>query len=286
MKNDSLVPVTITVANNGFQPIGSVDVTMNGETTSHGVLIMPQEKTELTAYYPVTDGFDGTIDYDVTANFISGNSNALRIRRRGAMSKAPRRTVSQSGTQVDVRQVDMALKVLSKKTDTDGMTTIVAEVNNASLLPLASGMKVKVGLYNSPVVDENVVSYAETTVSAADLYDAAAEQKNKVKIVTLTVPEQEYDQVLYLSTTPMQGSEPVKDVRPSNNIQPVRLVGKSIATSINQLPPADQEQATDLEPSGGNTLYYDPSGIRKSNQTKGVTIVVKDGKGRKVYQGK
>ena len=287
VKNDSLVPVTITVANNGFQPIGSVDVTMNGETTSHGVLIMPQEKTELTAYYPVTDGFDGTIDYDVTANFISGNSNALRIRRRGAASKAPRRTVSQSGTQVDVRQVDMALKVLSKKTDTDGMTTIVAEVNNASLLPLASGMKVKVGLYNSPVVDENVVSYAETTVSAADLYDAAAEQKNKVKIVTLTVPEQEYDQVLYLSTTPMQGSEPVKDVRPSNNVLPVKVAGKSIATSINQLPPADQEQATGQEePTGGNTLYYDPSGIRKSNQTKGVTIVVKDGKGRKVYQGK
>ena len=52
----------------------------------------------------------------MTANFISGNSNALRIRRRGAASKAPHR-IQQSGTQVDVRQVDMALKVLSKKTD-------------------------------------------------------------------------------------------------------------------------------------------------------------------------
>ena len=233
VKNDSLVPVTITVANNGFQPIGSVDVTMNGETTSHGVLIMPQEKTELTAYYPVTDSFDGTIDYDVTANFISGNSNALKIRRRGAASKAPRRVVSQSGTQMDVRQVDMALKVLSKKTDADGVTTIVAEVNNASLLPLADDMSVKVGLYNSPVVDENAVSFAEVTVNAADLYDASAEQKNKVKIVTLTTQQPDLDQMLYLSTTPVQNGEMVKDVRPLNNVLPVRLVGKYLLGDAN-----------------------------------------------------
>jgi hypothetical protein len=226
VKNDSLVPFTITVANNGFQPIGSIDVTMNGETTSHDVLIMPQEKGELTAYYPVDDNFDGTIDYDLSANFIAGNSNALRIKRRGAMSKAPRRVVSQSGTQLDVRQVDMALKILSKKTDANGVTTIVAEVNNASLLPLASNMKVKVGLYNSPVVDENATSFAEVTVKASDLYDASAEQKNKVKIVTLTVTQPDVSKVLYLRTTPMQDGVVVKDVRPSNNVLPVSLVGK------------------------------------------------------------
>ena len=227
VKSDSLVPITITIANNGFQPIGSVDVTMNGETTSHGVLIMPQEKTELTVYYPVGDSFDGTISYDLTANFISGNSNALRSRRKAVMSKAPRRTVSQSGTQMDVRQVDMALKVLSRQTDaTTGVTTIVAEVNNASLLPLADDMSVKVGLYNSPVVDKNAVSYTEVTVNSADLYDASAEQKNKVKIVTLTVQQPDFDQVLYLRTTPMNGTEELKDVRPSNNVVPVRLMGK------------------------------------------------------------
>ena len=287
VNNDQQVPVTITVVNNGFEPIESIDVTMGSETSTRNVTLMPQESTELEMNYTVDDNFNGTIDYDVTAHFIAGNSNALKIKRKGALSKAPRRAISQTGTQLNVRQVDMALKILSKKTDATGTTTIVAEVNNASLLPLAPDMSVKVGLYSSPVVDENVVSYAETTVSAADLYDASAEQKNKVKIVTLTVPEQEYDQVLYLNTTPMQGSEPVKDVRPSNNVLPVKVAGKSIATSINQLPPADQEQATGQEePTGGNTLYYDPSGIRKSNQTKGVTIVVKDGKGRKVYQGK
>ena len=223
VKNDSLVPFTITVANNGFQPIGSVDVTMNGETTSHSVLIMPQEKSELTVYYPVDDNFDGTIDYDLSANFIAGNSNALKVRRNRAASKAPRRVVSQNGTQLNVRQVDMALKVLSKKSD-DNKTTIVAEVNNASLLPLADGMTVKVGLYNSPVVDENATSYAEATVKASDLYDADAKQ-NKVKIVTLTLNRPEFNQVLYLHTTPMQGSERVKDVRPANNVLPVSIVG-------------------------------------------------------------
>ena len=223
VKNDSLVPFTITVANNGFQPIGSVDVTMNGESTSHDVLIMPQEKSELTVYYPVDDNFDGTIDYDLSANFIAGNSNALKVRRNRAASKAPRRVVSQNGTQLNVRQVDMALKVLSKKSD-DNKTTIVAEVNNASLLPLADGMTVKVGLYNSPVVDENATSYAEATVKASDLYDADAKQ-NKVKIVTLTLNRPEFNQVLYLHTTPMQGSERVKDVRPANNVLPVSVVG-------------------------------------------------------------
>ena len=223
VKNDSLVPFTITIANNGFQPIGSVDVTMNGETTSHNVLIMPQEKSELTVYYPVDDNFDGTIDYDLSANFIAGNSNALKVRRNRAVSKAPRRVVSQNGTQLNVRQVDMALKVLSKKSD-DNKTTIVAEVNNASLLPLADGMTVKVGLYNSPVVDENATSYAEATVKASDLYDADAKQ-NKVKIVTLTLNRPEFNQVLYLHTTPMQGSERVKDVRPANNVLPVSVVG-------------------------------------------------------------
>ena len=223
VKNDSLVPITITVANNGFQPIGSVDVTMNGETTSHNVLIMPQEKSELTVYYPVDDNFDGTIDYDLSANFIAGNSNALKVRRNRAASKAPRRVVSQNGTQLNVRQVDMVLKVLSKKSD-DNKTTIVAEVNNASLLPLADGMTVKVGLYNSPVVDENATSYAEATVKASDLYDADAKQ-NKVKIVTLTLNRPEFNQVLYLHTTPMQGSERIKDVRPANNVLPVSIVG-------------------------------------------------------------
>ena len=226
VKNDTLVPITITVANNGFQPIGSIDVTMNGVTKSHGVLVMPQETTELIAYYQVDDDFDGTVDYDLSANFIPGNSNALKMKRRGANYKAPRCVVSRSDTQLDVRQVDMVLKILSKKTDANGVTTIVAEVNNASLLPLASNMKVKVGLYNSPVVDENAVSFAEVTVKASDLYDASAEQKNKVKIVTLTVTQPDVSKVLYLRTTPMQDGVVVKDVRPSNNVLPVSLMGK------------------------------------------------------------
>ena len=244
VKNDSLVPIVITMANNGFQPIGSVDVTMNGETTSHGVLIMPQEKTELTVYCPVGDGFDGTISYNLTANFISGNSNALRSRRKAVMSKAPRRTVSQGGTQMDVRQVDMALRVVSRKTDAEGVTTVVAEVNNASLLPLADDMSVKVGLYNSPVADENAVVVAETTVGAADLYDASAEQKNKVKVVTLTAPQPDLSQVLYLRTTPMQGAETLKDVRPSNNVLPVMLVGKYLKGDVNRDGRVDLEDAT------------------------------------------
>ena len=224
VNSESQVPVTVTVANNGFEPINSIDVTLNGETTTHEVMVMPQEKTELTAYCLVDDNFDGTIDYDVTANFTAGNSNALKSRRRRVMSAAPRRVIKQEGTQLDVRQVDMALKVLSKKTEGE-TTTVVAEVNNASLLPLDGDVNVKVGLYDTPIVDEKSVCIASTSVNASDLYDAS-EKQNKVKIVNLSAPIGDIPRTLYLRTTPMKGSEEVKDVRPANNVVPVSQTGK------------------------------------------------------------
>jgi hypothetical protein len=224
------VPVTITVANNGYEPINSIDVTMGGETTTYEVLVMPQEKTNLTVNYSVDDSFNGTIDYDVTANFTPGNSNSLKMRR--ASAARPHR-ISQNGSQTNVRQVDIALKMLSKKTDADGKTTIVAEVNNASLLPLADDMSVKVGLYDTPILDENSVCSAFVTVNADDLYDATAEQKNKVKIVSLTVNQPEIDQRLFLRTTPMQGTKVLTDVRPANNVLPVKLAGQYLLGDAN-----------------------------------------------------
>ena len=227
--NENQVPVTITVVNNGFEPIGSIDVTMGGETYTRNVSLMPQESTELEMFCPITDSFNGTIDYDVAANFIPSNSNSLKVRR--AAAARPHR-VQQSGTQADVRQVDMGLKVLSKKTDSEGKTTIVAEVNNASLLPLADDVTVKVGLYDSPLATEKFAGTTEVTVSAADLYDATAKQ-NKVKIVTLTAAQPDIDQVLFLRTTPMRNGQVVNDVRPSNNVLPVRLTGKLLLGDIN-----------------------------------------------------
>ena len=224
VNSESQVPVTITVANNGFEPINSIDVTLNGETTTHEVMVMPQEKTELTAYCLVDDNFDGTIDYNVEATFTTGNSNALKSRRRRVMSAAPRRVIKQEGTQLDVRQVDMALKVLSKKTEGE-TTTVVAEVNNASLLPLDGDVEVKVGLYDTPIVDEKSDCIASMTVDASDLYDADAKQ-NKVKIINLSAPIGDIPRTLYLRTTPMKGSEEVKDVRPANNVVPVSQTGK------------------------------------------------------------
>ena len=230
VSNEQQVPVTITVVNNGFEPIDRIDVTMDGNTTSHDVKLMPMETTDLQVLYRVSDGFDGTISYDVTANFTPANSNALKARRK-PLAARPRR-IQQSGTQFNVRQIDMALKVLSKKTDaTTGVTTIVAEVNNASLLPLAPDMTVKAGLYATPLATEAVGSVV--TLSAADLYDASAEQKNKVKIVTLTAQQPDFDQVLYLRTTPMLDDETLKDVHPANNVLAVRLPGKFLLGDVN-----------------------------------------------------
>ena len=229
VNDNDRIPVKLTVVNNGIDPIIDLVVKINEKTTQRRVSLMPQQSTELMVEFPVPDDFDGTIDYDVTAFFATANSNALKSRRLGAAAR-PRR-VSQSGTQVDVRQVDMALKMLSKRT-VGGVTTIVAEVNNASMLPLADDVSVKVGLYDSPLAAEKAKGTTEVTVSTTDLYDADNKQ-NKVKIVTLTAQAPDFDKVLFLRTTPMQGTEVLTDTKPSNNVVPVSLKGKYLLGDIN-----------------------------------------------------
>ena len=223
------IPVTVKVVNNGYEPISRIDLTLGGQLSQHLVSLMPQQATELTAYYDVPEDFDGTIDYEVAANFTINNGGGLRSRRNTVQARPHR--IAQNGTQTDIRQMDMALKVISKRTVGE-VTTIVAEVNNASLLPLANDLTVKVGLYDSPLATEKAAGTTEVTVTAADLYDATGKQ-NKVKIVSLTAEKPDFDQVLYLRTTPMQGGEVVADVHPTNNVLPVRLTGKLLKGDVN-----------------------------------------------------
>ena len=96
---------------------------------------------------------------------------------------------------------------------------------SSTLAAILQSAGLKVGLYTSPLVDDNSVSIAETILNARDLYDATAKE-NKVKIVTLTVNQPEVSEVYYLCTTPMENGVAQKDVRPANNVLPVSLVGK------------------------------------------------------------
>ena len=226
--DNQLIPVTITVANNGFEPIERIDVTMGGDNYRFYTSLMPQETTDVTVDYPVPDDFDGTISYDVAATFTIANSNSLKVRRKAAAR--PRR-IQQSGTQADIRQVDMAAKIVSKRVEND-QVTVIAEVNNASLLPLSSDVSVKVGLYPSPLATEKVAGTTEVTVSNGDLYDATANE-NKVKLVTLTGNAPDFGQTLYLRTTPMKNGKALTDVRPSNNILPVNIAGRYILGDVN-----------------------------------------------------
>lgn len=223
VKDNENVPLTITVKNMGYEVIDKIEVTMGGETTTYDVRVLPMEKTELKAVYTVADDFNGTIDYEVVAYFAPGNTNALKARGKRVAGRAHR--VPQSGSTVDVRQVDLALNLLSATDDGNGLNTIVAEVNNISLLPMASNMTVKVGLYKTPLVDENAVSIAEVTLTAADLYDASTKE-NKNKIISLTFDQPDFDQTLYLCTVPMVGSDVVKDVRPLNNVVAIDFAGQ------------------------------------------------------------
>ena len=225
--DEKFVPVTITVANNGFSPISNVEVVLGDSTYNHAVTLLPRQTMEFTDRYPVTEDFNGTIDYQVTADFAPANSNSLKLRRRAA---ARPHLIKRNGTEMDVRQVDMALKMLSRSVDADGKTTVVAEVNNASLLPLSEGVSCKVGLYASPLATEPVGQ--EVTVSYSDLYDAST-GKNKTKIVTLTAEKPNTSRTLYLRTTPVENDEVLTDVRPSNNVLPVALVGRYMRGDVN-----------------------------------------------------
>ena len=225
--DEKFVPVTITVANNGFSPISNVEVVLGDSTYNHAVTLLPRQTMEFTDRYPVTEDFNGTIDYQVTADFAPANSNSLKLRRRAAAR--PHR-IKRNGTEMDVRQVDMALKMLSRSVDADGKTTVVAEVNNASLLPLSEGVSCKVGLYASPLATEPVGQ--EVTVSYGDLYDAST-AKNKTKIVTLTADKPNTSRTLYLRTMPVENDEVLTDVRPSNNVLPVALVGRYMRGDVN-----------------------------------------------------
>ena len=222
------VPVTITMANNGYTPISQVTVEMDDNTYTYEMKMMPRESKQLTVNYPVTDDFNGTINYSVTAQYLQPNSNSLKLRRRAA--SRPLR-IKRSGTEGNIRQVDMAAKILNKSVDANNVTTIVAEVNNASLLPLSEGMTCKVGLYASPLSTEPVGE--AVTVDYADLYDAT-NKVNKTKIVTLTAEQPSVDCTLYLRTTPMEDDEVVNDVRPSNNVLPVSLVGRNMPGDVNR----------------------------------------------------
>ena len=228
--DNTQIPVKVTVVNNAVDPIYGIDITMGDSITHHMVTLLPKQSTEITVPYTVPDNFDGTIPYDVTASFGMSSDDDLRSRRMGAAARPQR--VKQSGTQMNVRQVDMALKVLSKRTVGE-VTTVVAEVNNASMLPLAKNVSVKVGLYDSPLATEIVPGTTEVTVTAADLYDATAEQKNKTKIVSLTANVPDFSQTLYLRTTPMQGGEIINDTQLSNNILPVSIMGKYLLGDVN-----------------------------------------------------
>jgi len=225
--DEKFVPVTITVANNGFSPISNVEVVLGDSTYNHAMTLLPRQTMEFTDRYPVTEDFNGTIDYQVTADFAQANSNSLKMRRRAAAR--PHR-IKRNGTEMDVRQVDMALKMLSRSVDADGKTTVVAEVNNASLLPLSEGLSCKVGLYASPLATEPVGQ--EVTVNYSDLYDAST-GKNKTKIVTLSAEKPNTSRTLYLRTMPVEDDEVLTDVRPANNVLPVALVGRYMRGDVN-----------------------------------------------------
>ena len=227
--------IDVEVINNGFSPVNGIEIVM-GETlgyetsSTYNVTLMPQQSMTFRVNYPAElVHITPQIDIAVYALVAPSNSRSAKIRGRAAAR--PRRVSDAASVSAEV-PVDMAVKVLSKHVDAEGKTTIVAEVNNASTAALADGVSCKVGLYVSPLVAEKAPGTTEVTLNYEDLYDATGKQ-NKVKIVTLTATQGDFDQMLYLRTTPMENDKVVTDVRPSNNVVPVNIKGRYILGDAN-----------------------------------------------------
>ena len=226
---DNDFDLEIEVVNTGLSPINAIEIVMaNASTLTYNVTLLPQQSMRLPIQYPQElFSATGNFDIDVHALIQPSTSRSAKIRRR--LAARPRRITQNSSLTADI-PVDMALKVLSKHVEADGRTTIVAEVNNASKAPLKSGTKCKVGLYAAPLATEAVSN--EVTISYEDLYDTS-ENRNKVKIVTLTTDAPDVTQVLYLRSTPMNGTNVLTDEQPMNNMLPVTITGKYLLGDAN-----------------------------------------------------
>ena len=132
----------------------------------------------------------------------------------------------------NIRQTDMSVKLLNKSVDANGKTTILAEVSNASLLPLSNDFTCKVGLYGTAITSRPAVGSTEATVTYSDLWDATTKE-NKPKLVTITVDKPVTSRTLFLRTIPMEGSETLVDVRLANNVVPVNVLGKFKRGDVN-----------------------------------------------------
>jgi hypothetical protein len=219
---DNALDLEVEVVNTGLSAINAVEIVIaKTSTATYNVTLLPGQSMRFPVQYPQElFGYSGRFDVDVHALIQPSASRSAKVRRR--LAARPRRFSQKTSLTADI-PVDMALKILSKHVDADGRTTIVAEVNNASTMPLAEGTSCKVALYAAPLADEAVSN--EVTVSYEDLYDADNKQ-NKVKIVTLTTDAPDFAQTLFLRTTPMKGSTVLTDQRPSNNVLPVSIKGR------------------------------------------------------------
>ena len=224
---DNAFDLEVEVVNTGFSPINAVEIVVaNTSTSTFNVTLLPQQSMRFPVQYP-RELFSNHFDIDVHAMIQPAASRSAKVRRH--LAARPRR-ISRNTSLTAEMPVDMALKVLSKQVGADGQTTIVAEVNNASVTPLTEGTSCKVALYAAPLAAEAVSS--EVTVDYEDLYDAENKQ-NKVKIVTLTVQQPEFAQTLFLRTTPMKGGTVLTDQRPANNVLPVNIKGRYILGDAN-----------------------------------------------------
>jgi hypothetical protein len=221
------IPIQVSVTNKGYCPITNLELKCGGVITNHAVRIMPEETYNWETSYHISAGYSGNCTYEVIPTFTAPVSSSPKKRN---MAVAQQRRANESQT-IEIRKVDIAAKVLNKRTVGD-VTTIVVEVNNASVLPLPESVSVKVGIYGNPIDPEPVEGTTEVTINSSDLYDASTKE-NKVKIVTLTANTLDFDETLFLRTTPMENGEALTDVEPLNNILPVNIKGKYILGDVN-----------------------------------------------------
>jgi hypothetical protein len=224
VRTDADLPIKFGLRNEGYQPLTSVDVTVNGNKTTTKLMLFPGEEASVEGILKsLSADFDGKFTYDIAAEFSPTDPT---LRRAGLRASTP---VSISGNG-NVSTVDLGVSLFSNVSG-DTNTTLLLKVVNNSALALQTGDKVKVGIYEDSQGEKLYGTSSEKEVSVGDLYDSA--NGNISKIVKFTVPNvAEMTTAYAIVTTANSANEIIDDNDETDNLIPVFLYPKAAAPQM------------------------------------------------------
>ncbi|MDR2809229.1 MAG: hypothetical protein LBB84_01560 [Tannerellaceae bacterium] len=207
------LPVQFGIRNEGYQPISSIKVKIDGTETETTLAraLLPGETVGVEGLYKNIPEDIATIPYEISAIFDPE-----------VITRTPSQPVTLSGSSSVAPTVDMGIQLLSNSYD-ESAITLVLKVDNQSFFPLKTGQKVKVGLYKNAGSNTDADRIGnEVTVDADKLYNTTDGNGNA--IVAINAPNvSEITTAYVIAKTLDNSNEEIEDTNEDNNLFPVFL---------------------------------------------------------------